>query len=150
MISLVCTKEDFLPVENQPGIRWLDRNADYVLAAAYWRGHGQDLSRETWEEAHASGYRYAALVQGGQIVSAAAAWRYSDQAWEVAAVGTLEAFRRRGYASRVVAFVTAYILDAGQTATCHTGEDNLAMRATARRIGFRELPQEDSHEHSTP
>jgi predicted GNAT family acetyltransferase len=138
MISLVCTREDFIPADDQTGIRWLDPQVDYALAKAYWRGHGQGLSRETWEEAHATGYQYAALMQEDRIVSCAAAWRYSDQAWEVAAVGTLPAFRRRGYAARVVAFVTAYILASGRVATCHTAEDNLAMRATARRVGFRE------------
>jgi predicted GNAT family acetyltransferase len=149
MVSLVCTKEDFLLVGNSSGIRWLDLEADEVLAAAYWRERGQDLSRATWEEAHASGFRYAALVQGGRIVSSAAAWRYSDAAWEVAAVGTLEAFRRRGYATRVVAFVTAHILDAGRVATCHTADENVAMRATARRVGFRRVIEEDVHEHRT-
>jgi predicted GNAT family acetyltransferase len=137
MISLVCNKEDLVPAD-MAGIRWLDRDADYVLARTYWRGRGQELSRQTWEEAHALGYRYAALVQEDQILSCAAAWRYSDHAWEVAAVGTLPSFRRQGYATRVVAFVTAYILAAGRVATCHTAEDNVAMRATARRVGFRE------------
>jgi len=140
MISFVCSKQDLIPVD-ATGIRWLEPEADYALARAYWRGHGQDLSRDIWEGAHASGYRYAALVREGQILSCAAAWRYSDEAWEVAAVGTLEGFRRRGYATRVVAFVTAYILASGRVATCHTDEDNIAMRATARRVGFREVPE---------
>jgi len=148
VISFVCDKQDLIPVDAS-GIRWLDQNADYELARAYWRGHGQELSRATWEDAHASGYRYAALVREGQILSCAAAWRYSDQAWEVAAVGTLEGFRRQGYATRVVAFVPAYILASGRAATCHTAEDNIAMRATARRVGFREVSEEDLHEHST-
>lgn len=140
MISFVCSKQDLIPVDDA-GIRWLDLAADYALVKAYWRARGQELSRDTWAQAHASGYRYAALVREGQILSCAAAWRYSDEAWEVAAVGTLEGFRRQGYATRVVAFVTAYILVSGRVATCHTDEDNLAMRATARRAGFREVPE---------
>ena len=56
-------------------------------------------------------------------------------------MGTLEGFRRRGYATRVVAFVTAHILASGRVATCSTGEDNIAMRATARGVGFREVPE---------
>ena len=140
MISLVCSKPDLIPVDDT-GIRWLDLEVDYALARAYWRGHGQDLSRDTWEGAHVSGYQYAALVREGQILSCAAAWRYSDEAWEVAAVGTLDGFRRQRYAMRVVAFVTAYILAAGRAATCHTGEDNAAMQATARRVGFREITE---------
>jgi predicted GNAT family acetyltransferase len=140
MISFVCSKQDLIPAD-ATGIRWLEPEADYALARAYWRGHGQDLSRDTWEGAHASGYQYAALVREGQILSCAAAWRYSDEAWEVAAVGTLDGFRRQGYATRVVAFVTTYILAAGRVATCHTGEDNAAMQVTARRVGFREIPE---------
>jgi len=149
MISLACANRDFIPMGDPTGIRWLDRDADYVLARAYWHGRGQELSRATWEEAHAAGYRYAALVQEGQIVSCAAAWHYSDEAWEAAAVGTLEAFRRRGYATRVVAFVTAYILASGRVATCHTGEENAAMRATARRVGFREVAKGETSDNST-
>jgi predicted GNAT family acetyltransferase len=141
MISFVCSVQDLIPMDNHTGTRWLDPEADYALAKAYWRGRGQDLSLATWLEAHASGYQYAALAREGQILSCAAAWRYSDEAWEVAAVGTLDGFRRQGYATRVVAFVTAYILAAGRVATCHTGEDNAAMQATARRVGFREIPE---------
>jgi predicted GNAT family acetyltransferase len=139
MISFVCSVQDLIPLD-ATGIRWLEQDADYALARAYWGARGQDLSRDTWEGAHASGYRYAALVREGRILSCAAAWRYSDEAWEVAAVGTLDEFRRQGYATRVVAFVTAYILASGRVATCSTGEDNVAMRATARRVGFREVP----------
>jgi len=64
-------------------------------------------------------------------------------------VGTLEAFRRRGYATRVVAFVTAYILASGRVATCHTAEDNVAMRATARRAGYREVAKGETSDNST-
>jgi predicted GNAT family acetyltransferase len=148
MISLVCNKQDLVPAD-ATGIHWLDPEADYLLAKAYWRGRGQELSRETWEEAHAAGYRYAALLREGQILSCAAAWRYSDHAWEVAAVGTLPAFRRQGYATRVVAFVTAYILAASRVATCHTAEDNAAMRATARRVGFREVAKGETSDNDT-
>jgi len=64
-------------------------------------------------------------------------WRYSEEAWEVAAVYTVPAFRRRGYGKAVVSFVTAHILDAGRLATCHTRVDNAAMIATAESVGFR-------------
>ena len=63
-------------------------------------------------------------------------WRYSETAWEAAAVRTQPDVCRRGYAKAAVSFVTAYILDSGRRATCTTGSDNLAMQRTARSVGF--------------
>ena len=75
----------------------------------------------------------------------AAEWRYADDAWEAAAVSTLESHRRRGYGKRVVAFVTAHILASGRLATCHTAPDNLAMLRTALRqqpaVGVGYVPE---------
>jgi predicted GNAT family acetyltransferase len=116
-------------------VRWLDWDLDFSLAQAMWP-EALPLTRATWDEARALGYRYCGAIEQGYIRAIAAVWRYSEMAWEVAAVRTLPEARRQGYAKAVVSFVTAHILDAGKRATCTTGEDNLAMQRTAESVGF--------------
>ena len=145
MIHLACTPADFV-AQDASGVRWLDRVADYALARELWVALGHALSEQDWGEAHDLGYTYAALVEAGKIASIAAVWRYSEPAWEVAAVSTRPEYRRRGYSTRVVAFVTTHILQHGRLATCTTRDDNAAMLATARRVGFRVVLSEKAGE----
>lgn len=137
----ICTKQSFIPIDTGQ-VRWLEQATDYELARGYWRDFGQDLHCSTWRKAHEFGYQYAAIVENGRIVSNAGVWRFSEAVWGVGHVSTLESLRRRGYAKRTVAFVTAFILKAGRLATCSTIDDNIAMIATAKCVGFREIPQE--------
>ena len=116
--------------------------ADYELARRYWEGWGQTLSFNVWKTAHAYGYQYAAIVEREGIISSAGVWRFSEECWEVAAVSTLASHRRQGYSRRVVAFITAYIHASNRLATCSTGDENIAMIATARSVGFRPVPAE--------
>jgi RimJ/RimL family protein N-acetyltransferase len=141
MVYFTCTKQCFIAIDSSPA-GWLNREADYDLARDYWKSLGQDLLPSTWLKAHEVGYRYAAIVENGKIVSIAGVWRFSEKAWEVGPVSTLKSFRRKGYAKRVVAFATVFILDAGRLATCATCDDNMAMIATAKSVGFREIPQD--------
>jgi predicted GNAT family acetyltransferase len=117
-------------------VRWLDWDQDYPLARAFWPPDFP-LTQEVWEEARALGYRYYAIVEGDEIASIAAEWRYSDEAWDVAAIVTAPAYRRQGYAKSVVSFVTGQILEAGRVATCTTQHDNIAMIRTAESVGFQ-------------
>ena len=137
-INHECTGQTFRPRLDYP-VRWLDVEQDYELARAYWT---LPLTREDWRQFREDGYEYAAVVEEGRIVSLAAAWRYSDSAWEVAAVSTVPAARRKGYARTVVSFVTAYILASGRKATCLTLRDNLPMQRTAESVGFYRAPRQ--------
>jgi len=127
-----CIAQTFRPFQRYP-VRWLDAEADYDLARAYW---SRPLTQEDWRQFKADGYEYAAIVEDGQIFSLAAAWRYSDTAWEVAAVSTAPEKQQQGYARTVVSFVTAHILASGRKATCLTMQDNVAMQRTAESVGF--------------
>ncbi len=102
-----------------------------------WAAGGYELTHTDWVEAHNLEYTYAAIVEDCRIISCAAVWRYSEEAWEVAAVITREGYRRRGYSKRMAAFVTRHILQNGRRATCTTNDDNAAMLATAKSVGFR-------------
>jgi len=141
MIYIICKGQEITTIDTSR-VRWLECRADYPLAKDYWKALGQELTRDTWTKAHEYGYQYAAIIEDGRIASMAGVWRFSEDCWEAAAVSTLEGFRRRGYAKSCVAFVIEYILAAGKLATCSTGDDNLAMIATAKSVGFQVLPKE--------
>ena len=133
-----CTNETFQPRMPHP-VRWLDWYEDYELARTMWP-ESLPLTRETWLEARELGYTYCGAIAGGEIEAIAAVWRYSETAWDVAAVRTRTESRRCGYARSVVSFVTAYILASGRLATCSTNRDNLAMQRTAESVGFHGRP----------
>lgn len=139
-VSLVCTFETFRPVD-ATGVRWLDYDADYGIAAAFW-SQESPLTQTVWQEAHELGYCYCAVETEGMILAMAAVWRYSDEVWEAAAVRTAESFRRQGYGKRVLSFVTSDILTSGCVATCHTAADNAAMIRTALSVGYVQQLQE--------
>ncbi len=136
MIHLTCTQEEFAPPDYS-SVRWLELDADFELARGLWAACQQELTYPTWVEAHDLGYTYAGIIVEEKLVSCAAVWRYSEQAWEVAAVVTRDGYRRRGYSKQAVAFVTAYIFEQSRRPTCTTNDDNIAMIATARSVGFR-------------
>jgi predicted GNAT family acetyltransferase len=94
------------------------------------------LSREDWEQNRAEGFRYCAIVEHEAITALAAVWTYSETYWEVAAVSTAPASRRRGYGKAVVCFVTAYFLEQDRKATILSNSTNVAMRKTAESVGF--------------
>ena len=151
-VSMVCNQGELRPC-SAADVRWLDWAKDSSLARALWTSAGSVYSDEAWDElwhgARADGYRYCAVVKDGAIISRAAVWRYSDKAWEAAAVYTAPAKCRRGYGKAVISFVTAHILDAGRVATCHTSDDNLAMIRTAEAVGFHQVEPLNGKEAAT-
>ena len=136
MPIMKCTVGTFRPAPSAD-VRWLVEEKDYGLAAESWRRGGYSLSAEEWHKANQElGFRYAALIQNQAVVSIAALIPYSSFAWEVGAIATDEPFQGRGYAKRVVSFVTAAILAEVPTATCTTRDTNEAMIRTAIGVGF--------------
>jgi RimJ/RimL family protein N-acetyltransferase len=139
MIFFACTDENLVPI-NHENVRWLAKDTDYELARHYWNVWGQTLSFSTWEKAHEYGYQYAAIMGDERIISSAGVWRFSEECWETAAVSTLESYRGKGYSKSVFSFITSYILKSGRVATCSTSDDNVAMIATAKSVGYQEVP----------
>jgi predicted GNAT family acetyltransferase len=137
-IEFVCAKADFVPAPFEK-VRWLDQDCDYDLfrKRSFWTALGGPPSVDEWRDFHAQGYQYCAVVDGDEIVASAAVWKYSEKAWELAAVRTDEAHRRLGYAKAVCSFVTSYILKNARVATCHIREGNVAMIDLAQRLGFK-------------
>jgi predicted GNAT family acetyltransferase len=133
LVALACPPDAFRPVPHT-NVRWLDPERDRLL----FRMEGREPpTREDWEEWHAQGYRYCAMLQAEAMLSRAAVWMRSDDAWELAAVWTDPAHRNQRYARSVCSFVTAHILASGREATCHTNANNAAMLRVAESLGYR-------------
>ena len=133
-VQLICGGANFRPAPLQSA-RWLDPRGDYPAAGLIWSSV-MDLSLEEWLGFWDEGYEYCGIFDGGRLVARAAAWRYSDDAWELAAVGVLPEWRRRGLGKAVCTLATSRILEAGRTATCTILADNVPMLRTAQAIGF--------------
>lgn len=136
-VNLECVAATFR-LRQPHAVRWLDVEADYPLARDFW---AFPISPEDWRGFRDEGYQYCAVVEDQRIISIAAVWRYSDHAWELAAVSTAPEFRRCGYGQSVASFVTAAILSQGCRATCLTAADNVAMQRTAQSVGFYFAPR---------
>lgn len=136
-----CTNDTFFPAD-LTRVQWLQKDLDFKVAQWYWQQRQCPLTYKTWITAHAYDYQYAVIMEGDKPVTCAGVWRFSDTAWEMVAVSTLTPYRKRGYAKQAVSFVTAYILGANRLATCGTNDENTAMIATAKSVGFQIVPQE--------
>jgi RimJ/RimL family protein N-acetyltransferase len=77
-----------------------------------------------------------AVVIDEHAVSVGFSSRVAGRAAE-AGVNTLEAFRDRGHASRVVAAWATAVRDTGRVPLYSTSWDNLASQGVARRLGLR-------------
>lgn len=137
-VKLTCRPESFRTIETT-GVRWLDWDADFELARQTWVAKSLDLSRSDWLDFGPMGYRFCAYVEQGSVLALASEFRFSDTAWMLAGVQTLESHRLRGLGTKVSAFVTASILEAGKFATCETAWDNVPMLKTAARLGYVEV-----------
>lgn len=134
-VAYRCSKDIFRPAISHQ-VRWLDWDQDFEVARIHWKLEPEAF-RDMWNQSRKDGYQFCAVVEHDKIIALAAVWRYSETAWELAAVGVEDSHRRCGYGKSVCSFATSAILDAGRTATCHTLATNIAMQRTAESIGFQ-------------
>jgi predicted GNAT family acetyltransferase len=139
-LPYACDLPSFTPSQHHE-VRWLDIDDDFELLRVFHEGRDPaGKAAYTWADAvrwRDSGFTDAGVVEDGVVVARAACWTYSDDAWELAGVFTLPSRRGFGLSRSVCTFVTDAILQAGKTATCHTGPGNLAMRRVAESLGYR-------------
>lgn len=120
------------------GVRWLAPQADY------YRYEQMLLTRrvepptyETWLEWHAQGYGFAAFVQQGTVLSIGSVLRQPDGDWQLAGVRTLDGHTGQGYATRVSAFITRYIVKERGQAACELDSQDLTMRHILTKLGYQ-------------
>jgi len=117
--ALYCTQDRFLPTSSTA--------VDMLLP-----------EHREWEEfnEHFDGPVFVVRSGNGEVAAWAAIKLKSDHVWEIA-VTTVERYRRRGLAQRVVSAATSHILEAGRTPLYVHEEENLASGRTARSLGYR-------------
>ncbi len=138
-LSYVCDVQSFRPAQTRD-VRWLDIEDDFAVLQHFHETRDPYREPFIWADAvkwKESGFTDAGIIEGGVLVSRAALWTYSDDAWELAGVFTVPTARGAGLARSVCTFVTSAILEAGRLATCHAGPGNVAMRRLAESLGYR-------------
>ena len=138
-MDFVCTKETFRPVAHDI-VRWLEQNKDFHLVQAWMEEQCfGPLSRDEWDEWHKD-CRFCAVVENGEIVSIAHAWKSSESNWIVAGVYTKKESRCKGYAKAVCSLVTSHILSCRDKALCYTKDHNIPMIKVLESLGFQRTP----------
>ena len=138
-LTYVCHVQSFRPAQTRD-VLWLHIEEHFAVLQHFHET--RDPSREpfTWADAvkwKDSGFTDAGIIEGGVLVSRAALWTYSEDAWELAGVFTIPTARGAGRARSACTFVTSAILQAGKLAACHTDPSNVAMRRVAESLGYR-------------
>ncbi len=138
-LTYVCDVQSFRPAQTHH-VRWLDIEDDFGVLQHFHEARnpsGEPFTRADAVKWKDSGFVDAGIIEGGQLVSRAALWTYSDDAWELAGVFTAPPARGAGLSRSACTFVTNAILQAGKLATCHIGRRNVAMRRVAESLGYR-------------
>ncbi len=94
------------------------------------------ISSDIWEKIIADGVRYCLLFEDGKPVARACIEKLSDKVWEVSDVRTAREYRSRRFAYNICTHVKNSIIDANRTASIRTEEDNFAMQAVIKKLGF--------------
>ncbi len=138
-LSYVCDVQSFQPAQTRDA-RWLDTEDDFAVLQHFHETRDPSGQPFSWADAvkwKESGFTDAGIIEGGVLVSRAALWIYSEDAWELAGVFTVPTARGAGLSRSVSTFVTSAILEAGRLATCHTAPGNVAMRRLAESLGYK-------------
>ena len=138
-LLFICADAAALPAPDAAAVRWLSV-ADYECFSRHLALCGQkSLPLETWRDIRRQGTRYCGFFAEGEMIARAGMEILTPSIREVADVRTAAAWRGRGCARSVAAFVAAHILAQGFRATIRTEADNSAMLRVIARLGFSPL-----------
>jgi RimJ/RimL family protein N-acetyltransferase len=136
MLTLICTRESFRPAPVE-WVRWLALNADLYRVQQAYRTSGLPApAYPEWEAWHREGTLFCAAMVQNAIVSMGAVRKPTETEWELAAVRTQEAHRRKGYGKAACTFATRYILDNLPRSVCHVAADNTPMLNLLKALGY--------------
>lgn len=137
-LEFICTDDTFLGADDA-AVMQFDAYGCYDLLTAFYDSCPECQSFP--KEEYFSGDWYKdwedyVIWQDGRIAARAGIWKCEADRWEVAGVITHPAYRRKGYAARVVAHCVARILQQGKVAFLSTAETNVPMISVAKGVGF--------------
>jgi len=66
---------------------------------------------------------------------------HNNDVWETADMRTAIAYRGKGFGTKMLRFLSKYIIEHGKIASCRTEEDNEAMQKVIKSIGYKEMAQ---------
>ena len=102
---------------------------------------GQQPGKDKWlREIYQAGIaRYCLLYHDGLPVARGAVEPLNDNVWEAADMRIAKVYRGKGFAKEMLRFLSQYIIEHGKIASCRTEEDNEAMQAVIKSIGYKEM-----------
>ena len=80
------------------------------------------------------------------MVARACVEKLTDRYWEISDVRVARAYRNRGCATAICAFLTDEILQCGKIPTIRTETDNAAMRKVILKLHFRSFSEDNDDE----
>ena len=95
------------------------------------------MARKRWRQIIQADIGYYGLFAEGKMVARTCVEKLTDRYWEISDVRVANAFRNRGCATAIVAFLTDEILSRGKIPTIRTEKDNAAMRKVIQKLRFR-------------
>ena len=121
-------------------IEWLGENDSVKLNEHLILAGQKPMKDKRFREFYQKRIAYYCLLYHDNLpVARGAVEPYSEQAWEAADIRTVFAYRRQGYATEILRFLTQHILAQGKIATCRTEEHNIAMQKAIYTVGYKEM-----------
>ena len=108
-LTYVCDVQSFRPAQTRD-VRWLDVEEDFAVLQHFHETRDPSGKPFTWADAvkwKDRGFTDAGIIEGGVLVSRAALWTYSEDAWELAGVFTIPTARGAGRSRSACTFVTS-------------------------------------------
>lgn len=104
------------------------------------------MTGKRWRQIIQADIGYYGLFAEGKMVARACVEKLTDRYWEISDVRVANAFRNRGCATAIVAFLTDEILSRGKIPTIRTEKDNAAMRNVIQKLRFRPFSEDNDDE----
>jgi predicted GNAT family acetyltransferase len=140
MAEIIYQLRQYTGAPHRSSIVWLGEN-EMDMFNEHLVLVGQQPGKDEWlKEIYQAGIaRYCLLYHDGLPVARGAVEPLNDDVWEAADMRIAKAYRGRGFTKEMLRFLSQYIIEHGKIASCRTEEDNEAMQAVIKSIGYKEM-----------
>ncbi len=104
------------------------------------------MARKQWRKIIQADIGYYGLFVDENMVARGCIEKLTDRYWEISDVRVARAYRNRGCATAICAFLTDEILQCGKIPTIRTEKDNAAMRKVIQKLHFRPFSEDNDDE----